>query len=333
MPTILYVYEDRIPEALRAFVRSYFPRSEFELVEMSYAEPLARQKEKVASADAILCAPGRFLADEVLFAARRARLIQLWSSGFDKFNVAGATAAGIPVATNGGANASSVAEHAVLLMLAVSRRLPEMDRKARSGSWGGSSYGLDMQTLEGKCLGIVGFGNIGKMVAQKVLGFGMEVRYFDTCRAALEEEKRLAAAFLPFDELLNTADIVTLHLHANSSTKNILNTRSFSLLKKGALLINTARAELVEKEALCTALQSGALFGAGLDVFEKEPPLSDDPFFSFPTVVATPHSAGSNRDAYARMMEHSTRNIRRALAGEEVCWSVNGLVRLENTLA
>lgn len=329
MTTILYVYEERIPQALRALVLSYFPRTEFAVEQMTYAAPLAEQKEKLSRADAVFFAPGRFLSDDAMRAASHCLLMQLWSSGFDKFNVAGATAAGIPVATNGGANASSVAEHTILLMLAVSRRLPEMDKKARSGKWGGASYGLDMQMLQGKRLGIIGFGNIGKKVAEKITGFGMEVVYFDTRRAAPEEEKQRSARLVTFDELLKTSDIVTLHLHLNETTKNIINVRAFSLMKKGAILINAARAELVEKTALCKALETGALRGAGLDVFTEEPPRADDELFSFPTVVATPHSAGSNRDAYGEMLTRSVANIRRALKGEDIFWSVSGLVRRE----
>lgn len=331
MPTILYVYEERIPEALRALVLSHFPREEFVVEQMIYQMPLSEQKEKLTRADAVFCAPGRFLPDEAFRAALRARLMQLWSSGFDKFNVQGATAAGIPVATNGGANASSVAEHAVLLMLAVSRRLPEMDKKARSGQWGGTSYGLDMQMLEGKRLGIIGFGNIGRKVAEKVAGFGMNICYYDTRRATPAEEKQLAAEFLDFNELLRTSDILTLHLHLNEATKHIIDARAFSLMKKGALLVNAARAELVDKQALCAALDTGALCGAGLDVFTEEPPRPDDKLFSFPTVIATPHIAGSNRDAYEEMMKRSLANIRRALKGEDILWSVNGLTRRKLT--
>lgn len=329
MHTILYVYEERIPEALRALVRSHFPHEEFIVEQMTYQTPLAEQKEKFSRADAVFCAPGRFLSNEVFRAARRARLMQLWSSGFDKFNVAGATAAGIPVATNGGANASSVAEHTVLLMLAVAHRLPQMDKQARSGAWGGASYGMDRQVLQGKRLGIIGFGNIGKKVAEKVAGFGIKVCYYDTRRATPDEEKRLVVEFLDFDELLRTSDILTLHLHLNEATKHILDARAFSQIKKGAILINAARAELVEKKALCRALADGSLRGAGLDVFETEPPPADDELFSFSTVVATPHIGGSNRDAYEEMIAHSLANIRRALKGEDVLWSVNGLTHRE----
>lgn len=327
MPTILYVYEERILEALRALVFSHFPSREFSVEQMTYAAPLSEQKEKLSRADAVFFAPGRFLSDEAMHAASRCRLMQLWSSGFDKFNVHGATAAGIPVATNGGANASSVAEHAVLLMLAVSRRLPEMDIKARSGQWGGSSYGLEMQMLEKKRLGIVGFGNIGQKVAEKVAGFGMEICYYDTRRAALEEEKRLNVRSISFDELLRASDIITLHLHLNETTKRLIDARAFSLMKKGAILINAARAELVDKDAFCKALKTGIVRGAGLDVFAEEPPRSDDALFSFPTVVATPHIAGSNRDAYEEVMKRSLQNIKRALKGEDILWSVNGLIR------
>jgi len=324
---ILYVYEERIPDELRNIVRSHFPSKEFFLQEMNYSDTISEQKKKIADAHAVFFAPGRFLSNEVIFAAKKARIFQLWSSGFDKFNVVGATAAGIPVAVNGGANASSVAEHTVLLMLAVCRSLPEMNQKARSGAWGGASYGLDMQTLEGKRLGIIGFGKVGRAVAKKVSGFGMKVAYVDIRRAPKSVERQLSARAIPFKTLVRTSDIISLHLRADETTRGIIGAREFSFMKKGVILINTARAELVDEGALLDVLRSGKLRGAGLDVFCEEPPHASHPIFSLPNVVATPHSAGSTRDAYVQVMKSAVANIRRALSGKSVLWSVNNITR------
>lgn len=319
---LLYVYEERIPEDLRLLVLSYFPQEEFEIAPMTYAYPDAEKKKLLSWADVALFAPGRFLSDEVLESARRIRLMQLWSSGFDKFNVAGAKKHGIPVANNGGANAQSVAEHAVLLMLSVYKGLPDSHRRTVTGKWAGNSHGLDMFTLNKKRVGIIGFGNIGKAVARILKGFGTEVSYFDIKRAGRECEKELSASYQVLPELLKQSDIVTLHLHANDQSKNIISADEFSLMKKGAVLINVSRAALVEQGAFLKALKNGVLHAAGLDVYPEEPTKAGDPILTLPNVVATPHMAGSTRDAYAQALTNALSNFRRIGRGEEPNWLI-----------
>lgn len=320
---LLYVYEERVPEALRALVRSHIPQDEFEIDSMTYLTPDDERKEKLAHADVVLLAPGRHIPDDVLVAAKNVKLMQLWSSGYDKFNLAACSALGIPVANNGGANACSVAEHAVLLMLAVYKWLPDSHRRTVTGQWAGNSHGLDMFLLNGKKLGIIGFGNIGKQVARKVSGFDMDVSYFDIRRADPAVEVGHRVSFKALEELVAESDIITLHLHSNDATRNIIDRSAIARMKKGAVLINVSRAQLVDQDALREALIEKRLGGAGLDVYLKEPTEANDALLSLPDVVATPHIAGSTYDTYAMVMQRAVDNFRRVMRGEEPKWVVN----------
>ena len=155
----------------------------------------------------------------------------------------------------------------------------------------------------------------------------MNIVYYDIHPAPKKEKNLLCASAVPLNALLRVADVVTLHLRADDTTKDIIGAREFAQMKHGAILINTARATLVDQDALLASLSSGHLSGVGLDVFSSEPPRPDDPLFSFPRVVATPHSAGSTRDAYEQVLRNCVSNIRRALSGEDIQWSANGIVR------
>jgi phosphoglycerate dehydrogenase-like enzyme len=320
MQKLLYVYEERIPQDLQQLVRSSFPASEFTLDSMTYLTPVEEQKAKLAWADVVFFAPGRFLPNEVLESGAHIKLMQLWSSGYDKFNLAGAKKIGIPVANNGGANAQSVAEHAVLLMLAVYKWLPDSHHRTVTGAWAGNKHGLDMFTLRDKRVGIIGFGKIGKKVARILKGFDAQVQYYDIKPAPSEEGAELNATATTLEELLHTSDIITLHLHSNDKTHNILSATSFTQVKKGAVLINVSRAALVDQNALLTALTDGTLHGAGLDVYPEEPTKANDPLLTLPNVVATPHMAGSTRDAYAQALKNAVENFKRVERGEMPFW-------------
>ena len=320
---LLYVYEERIPENLRQLVLSLIPKDEFEVDTMTYKLSDEEKINKLKWAEAVLFAPGRFLSDEVLSNAGHIKLMQLWSSGYDKFNTAGAKKYGIPVANNGGANACSVAEHVVLLMLAVYKWLPDSHRRTVTGSWAGNSHGMDMFLLHGKTLGIIGFGNIGRQVARKVSGFEMNVLYYDINRPGEEIEKEYNVTFCPFDELLQRSDIITLHLHYNKETENIIGEREFNLMKKNAVLINVSRAQLIEEKALYKFLKDKRIAGAGLDVYREEPTKPGDPILELPNVVATPHMAGSTYDTYFMAIHNAVENFRRVFRGEKPLWVVN----------
>ena len=316
MQRLLYVYEERVPEGLRQLMLSAFPAAEFAVETMTYRTPTDDQMRKLAAAEVVFFAPGRHLPDEVIAAGRSVKLMQLWSSGYDKFNLAGADKAGIPVANNNGANAWSVAEHAVLLMLAVLKSLPDSHRRTTTGTWAGNSHGLDMFTLRGKTVGIVGFGRIGQSVAAILRGFGTRTIYFDPRAVAPERATDLAAVPVPFYTLIEQSDIVTLHLHSAADTDGLISADVFAGMKRGAVLINVSRARLVDQAALQRALADGTLRGAGLDVYASEPTRPDDPLLAMPNVVATPHIAGSTHDAYVAAASMALENFRRVARNE-----------------
>ncbi len=320
---ILYVYEERIPKDLQKLVLDHISIDNFTVDSMTYLTTDGEKKKKLEWADIVLFAPGRFLPDEVIASAKKVKLMQLWSSGYDKFNVKACTEFGIPVANNGGANACSVAEHAVLLMLATYKKLPDSHKRTVDGNWSGNSHGMDMFLMHGKKIGILGFGNIGKQVAEKVSGFGVEVMYHDVKRADLETENRLKVKYVTFDELISESDILTLHLHHNKDTDNIISEKVISKMKNTVILINVSRAGLVDQGALRKALEEGKLHGAGLDVFVEEPTKPNDPLLQLPNVVVTPHMAGSTYDTYVDVMKRVVENFRRVAKGESPLWIVN----------
>ena len=322
---LLYVYKERIPMDLRKLVLDSVPEDEFAVDTMTYAISDEEKCQKMRWADVVLFAPGRYLPEIIFRSATHIKLMQLWSSGYDKFNTGDARKYGIPVANNGGANAISVAEHTILLMLAVYKWLPDSHRRTVEGRWEGNSHGMDMFLLHKKTLGIVGFGNIGRQVARRVSAFGMRVLYYDPVRAPSEIEDELGAEYCDFDTLLSTADIVSLHVHLNESTAGMIGKRELEVMRKSAVLINVSRAGLVDNVELLAALKDGRLWGVGLDVYMEEPTKPNDPLLTHPHVVATPHMAGSTYDAYVVALRNCVDNFRRVKAGQRPLWVVNGV--------
>ena len=178
---LLYVYEERIPEILQKLVILEI-KKKFNLKKMTYKTSLKHQKKLFSWCDAVLFAPGRYLENEVVESAKNCKIFQLWSSGFDKFNVKAAKKNNITICNNGSQNNISVAEHAVMLMLSLNRKLIHFNNITKNGNWAGNSHGVDLFEMKNKVLGIIGFGNIGKTVAKICSGFDMKVIYFDTIK-------------------------------------------------------------------------------------------------------------------------------------------------------
>jgi phosphoglycerate dehydrogenase-like enzyme len=176
--------------------------------------------------------------------------------------------------------------------------------------------------VEGKRLGIVGLGNIGKKVARRVQGFDMDVRYFDILRLTEDQEDALGVRFTLFTELLRTCDVVTLHVPLNDVTRKMMSTREFAMMKRTAILINTCRGPVVDETALHQALTSGTIAAAGLDVMVEEPPASNHPLFSLPNVTLSPHSAGPTWDNWTKAYRNGFDNIQRMEAGRAPLWVV-----------
>ena len=307
------------PDVL-AIAREMLPRG-FELRVVG-ADRLA---EALRDADYLMGFVGS-LDDATLAAARRLRLVQLLSVGYDRFNLAGARAARVPVAVNGGANAIAVAEHTILLMMATLRHLTELDTSVRAGRW--SAGAKRLYELWSSTIGIVGMGRIGQEVAQRLAGWGARLIYHDPVRLSPERERELGVAFAPLEELLERADVVSIHVPLSVATRHLIDGQALARMRPTAVLINTARGELVDEAALAEALGSGRLAGAGLDVLSAEPPPAGHPLLSTPNTVLTPHLAGPTWQSWPRRFGNAYANISRVQRGERPQWVVPELADL-----
>ena len=257
------------------------------------------------------------VTDAMMAKAPKLRLIQKWGIGVDKIDLVAAERHGIPVAITAGANAATVSEHTVMLMLAVSRRLTLADRAMRKGRWNVGEIRPQARKLLEKTVGIVGFGNIGRAVAQRLQGFGVRVLYYDIKGPFDDVAKPLQATFVDMDTLLAESDIVTVHIPGGDANRNLFDSAMFARMKPGVALINAARGDLVDEKALIAALETGHVSGAGLDVFETEP-RGETPLAKFDNVIMTPHSAGSVMDNVVPMARHGFENMLRVLRGEPI---------------
>ena len=262
------------------------------------------------------------LVEEGLYrAAPKLKLIQLLSAGYDRADLAAARRARVPIANNGGANAVSVAEHALMLMLAVCRRLPLQHENVRSGRWRGNETPR-VHELRGRTLGIVGLGTIGKKTARLARAFGMTVEYYDVARLSEDAEDALGVRFRLLGEILRGSDVVSLHVPLNSSTRGLVGARELALLKPTAVLVNTSRGPVVDEAALTAALAEGRIAGAGLDVFDREPPDPDNPLFSLDNVVLTAHLAGPTVESAPARLRNAFDNVERVERGEAPLWVI-----------
>jgi len=273
------------------------------------------------------------LDDDTLRRAERLKLIQLVSVGYDDFNLAGARAVGIPVATNGGANAIAVAEHAIMLMLCTLKHLTELDDGVHAGRWRSGPMGsLRLYELWSSTVGMVGMGRIGRQVARRLRGWESTLVYYDPIRLSPDEERELDVRYLPLDELLGVADVVTVHVPLNDRTRHLIDADALRLMKPTAVLVNTSRGGLVDEQALVAALSEGRILGAGLDVFSQEPPPTDHPLFGLRNAVLTPHLAGPTWQSWPRRFGNCFANISRVERGEKPEWVVPELADLVEEL-
>jgi phosphoglycerate dehydrogenase-like enzyme len=263
------------------------------------------------------------MGPEFYRAAPRLKLIQLISAGYDRLDVEAARQAGVPVANNGGANSIAVAEHTMMLILAVYKRLAWQHGNVVAGKWRVGDLGEQrVYELAGKTLGIVGLGTIGKKVARRAPAFEMTVQYYDIVRLTEDQEDALGVRFALFPELLRTSDVVTLHVPLNSVTRNMMGAREFNLMKETAILINTCRGPVVDEAALHQALTTNQIAGAGLDVMAQEPPITDHPLFKLGNVTITPHMAGPTWENWAKAFRNGFDNIERVAAGRTPLWVI-----------
>jgi phosphoglycerate dehydrogenase-like enzyme len=319
--TIVFAQGIEMPPHIQALAESLKPAG-FTLK----ALPPAAKAEEITAAmrDAdYLVGFLRHLPDEAYTGAAKLKLVQVLSAGYDSVNIAGARKAHIPICQNGGANSVAVSEHAVLLILAVYRKLAAFHQNMAAGKWHqGIPKIVDVLELEGKTVGIVGLGNIGEKAARRLRAFECHLVYYDIVRRSAEEEQKLGVRFVPFETLLETSDVVTLHVPLNDSTRHMIDAKALARMKPKSIVINTCRGEVVDEVALTSALQSGKILGAGLDTFAKEPTDPTNPLLKLPNVTLTPHSAGPTEESFAKRFRNGYANVQRVSSGQKPLWII-----------
>src|SRR5688572_16693663 len=276
--------------------------------------------ERIGAYDAVLIRPATKLTAELIGRADRLKVIGRAGVGVDNVDVEAATRRGIVVVNAPQSNVITAAEHTMALLLALARNVPQAHGSLTGGAWDRAKYsGVE---LHGKTLGILGFGRIGQLVAQRALGFGMRVLAFD----AFVAEERFADLGVEradsSDELYARADFVTVHLPKTPATENWLDAEAFAKMKDGVRVINVARGPLVVDEALKDAVDSGKVAGAALDVFREEP-TTEHPLFGHPNVIVTPHLGASTAEATDRAGYQAAEQVVAALTGGVVTSAVN----------
>ncbi len=290
------------------------------------SEPLnsteGEQIELVAGADYLIIWPAH-ISDDVLKAAKKCRLVQCLSAGYDKMNLALAAELGIPVANNGGANSVAVAEHTMMLILASLKKMVVNANNVRAGGWRASTERRpDVFEFEGKTLGLIGIGNIAKRVAKRARAFDVSVQYFDKfAQLSADEQKELGVKEVGFEELLRTSDVLSLHVPLTPDTRNMISEEELALMKPTALIINTSRGGIINEEDLAVALKTGVIAAAGLDVLEQEPPPAGHPLLELDNVIVTPHNAGPTLESIPKRAANAFENIQRVIDGEAPLWT------------
>jgi phosphoglycerate dehydrogenase-like enzyme len=263
------------------------------------------------------------LGPEFYAAAKDMKLVQLISAGYNTIDLEAARRARVPVANNGGANSVAVAEHAVMLILATLKKLHWQHNNVTAGKWRVGDFAeTRLYELEGKTVGIVGLGNIGKKVARRLRGFDCKLVYYDIIRLPEHDEDALGVRYVLLDELLKTADVVTLHTPLTSVTQNMISDAQLELMKPTAILVNTCRGPVVDERALHKALITRRIAGAGLDVMVDEPPSKDNPLLNVDSCTITPHTAGPTWENWPKAFRNAFDNILRVHAGLPPLWVV-----------
>ena len=274
----------------------------------SHEEFIQRMKE--AEAVINVRAYSKFM-EEVFKSSPSLKLLSILGTGTDNVDLEAATRYNVLVTNTPGFAAVAVAEHALALMLAVARQIALIDRQVKEGKW---PRGL-MTQLYGKTLGLIGLGAIGGQLAKISKGIGMKAISW-TFHPSKQRAQECGVEFISLEDLLREADVISVHLRLTSQTQNLIGEKEFSLMKPTAIIINTARGPIINQGALVDALTERTIAGAGLDVFDKEPPSSDDPLLKLDNVVLTPHNAGMTPETIEKGAQMAVDNIINYLAGK-----------------
>lgn len=269
--------------------------------------------DRIKDADMVLCNK-TVIGAAAMDAAPGLRYIGLFATGYNIIDVAHAKKRGIAVCNVPNYSTQAVAQHTVALILALTNRATDYNATLAAGDWERSRtfgcFPIPLMELSGKTLGIVGYGAIGRRVAEIAQAFQMRVVVY--ARHPVDDS---SVEFLPFEALLKCADVVTMHCPLNDDSRNIMNEQAFATMKQGAIFVNTARGGLVDEQALREALDSGHLLGAGIDVLREEPIKPDCPLYGAENCIITPHIAWAGVDTRRRLMGVVANNIRAFLNG------------------
>jgi D-3-phosphoglycerate dehydrogenase len=247
---------------------------------------------------------------EVLKTAEKLKMISVWGTGTDNIDLDAVKELGITVTTTPDTATESVAEHALALMLAAARKIPQTDRQVKDGKW---IRGLTTQ-LYGKTVGVIGTGVIGSHFAKLAKGIGMNVIAW-TFNPSDEKANDIGLKYVPLEQLLRESDVVSIHLRLSDQTEGLIGKNEIAKMKPTAFIINTARGRILDSEALVEALKEGKIAGGGLDVFKKEPIDPDDPILDLDNIVLTPHSAGQTPEVVDKGLNMAVENIADFLSG------------------
>lgn len=308
------VYWNRATEDVYDVIRSQMP-SGWSLVTLRGENPQGWLSQ-IKDVDLMIVADWA-VTEETLAAAPKLRMVQHQGVGHERIDKAALKARDIPLALCPAGTTIGVAEHTMLLILAVYKRLVVADTKMRQGTW--LQWGLRSTSFElcGKTLGLIGFGRIGQAVAKRARAFEAKVVYYDAFVPTPPAEARTwGVESVPLDNLLGRSDIVSVHVPTTDETRKFMNAARFGQMKRSAVFINTSRGAVVDEAALVTALQNKVIAAAGLDVFEKEPINPDNPLLRLDNVIVTPHISAGTVDALTEKMQAVFANMQRCVRGE-----------------
>jgi phosphoglycerate dehydrogenase-like enzyme len=310
------VYWNRATEDVYDVIRAQLPQ-DWRLVTLQ-GEDKAGWRAQLNDVDFMLVADWA-ITEEDLASAPNLKMVQHQGVGHERIDKAALKQRGIPLALCPAGTTIGVAEHTILLILAVYKRLVVADTKMRQGSW--LQWGLRSTSFElsGKTLGLVGFGRIGQAVAKRAHAFDTKILYHDAFISDPPAEARAwGVESVSLNDLLRRSDIVSIHVPTTDETKKFMNAARFAQMKRSAVFINTSRGAVVNEPDLVQALRDKVIAAAGLDVFEKEPINPDNPLLAMDNVIVTPHISAGTVDALIEKMRSVFANLKRCAAGEAI---------------
>ena len=311
------LYLVKADENFYDLIRSVTPSDRYEL--MTLIDGSIEERRRLLSEAELIIVGGAKMTAEDAETASKCRLVLHQGVGYhDTVATDVLMKRQIRLAVTPQGTSEGVAEHAIMMMLATGRRLAFCDSELREGRWHSNTFRSSARQLFGSTVGIIGFGRIGKQVAKRLIGFDTKTIYTDLLEIAPEIESELKSSRVDIDTLLIESDFVTLHVPLTELTHHLIDEVALNKMKTGATLINCARGPVVSEVALIAALKSGHIGGAGLDVFEVEPPATPNPFADFANVVLTPHHAPGTRDTMLVKFKEIFANADRFFSGERM---------------